>query len=73
MQQSKQDLSKSEVTHAPRPVKRVPPSKYTADFLERLKTQGKVQSVAPDWTRDKQPHDSNVTWVLHPNGDLERL
>jgi len=67
------DPSTPQVTHGPRPAKRIPPGEYSADFLDRLKAQGKVQSVAPDWNHDTRSLPPEISWVLHPNGDLERI
>jgi len=66
------DPSKPQVTHDPLPLKRIPPSEYSADFLERLKAQGKLQSVAPDWNHDTRNWPPEISWILHPNGDLQR-
>jgi hypothetical protein len=65
--------STPQVTHGPRAAKRIPPGEYTPDFLERLKAQGKVFSVAPDWNHDTKTLPPEISWVLYPNGDLERV
>ncbi len=62
-----------QVNHGPRAAKRIPPGEYSTDFLERLKAQGKVQSVGPDWSHDTKALPPEISWILHPNGDLERI
>ena len=57
--------------HGPLDPERISPSNYAPDFLQRLQKQNKVVPVREDWDRSKMP--PGITWVIYPNGDLERV
>jgi hypothetical protein len=70
--QPDQPASRTE-EHGPLPTARVPPGQYDPTFLEALKANGQVRAVGPDWNGDVTQLPPNVNWILHPNGDLERV
>jgi len=38
-----------------------------------LRANGQVRDVGADWNGDTTQFPPRVTWVLYPNGDLERV
>ena len=52
---------------------RIPPSDYTTAFLSGLKGRNEVLQVDENWRADSAKLPAHITWVLHPNGDLERV
>lgn len=59
--------------HGPLPTARVPQGQYEKTFLQSLQATGRVRAVGPDWRGDATQFPPHVNWVLHPNGDLERI
>ena len=59
--------------HGPIRADRVPRGSYEAGFLAGLKARGEVKAVEAGWSGDSAGFPPQVTWVLHPNGDLERI
>ena len=58
--------------HGPRPTERIPRSEYTAEFLNGLEVRGEVVP-AGEQSRYGAGLPAHVNWVIHPNGDLERI
>ena len=52
---------------------RIPSSQYTSQFLEGLRARGEVLAVPEDWDGASAAVPPHVTWVIYPNGDLERV
>jgi len=59
--------------HGPRPAERIPQGRYDQTFLRGLQANGQVRAVGPDWNGDVTELPPDVNWILHPNGDLERV
>ena len=59
--------------HGPLRADRIPPGSYSAKFLDDLKLQKKVVPVGENWDPSRDNLPSQVNWVIHPNGDLERV
>jgi hypothetical protein len=59
--------------HGPLPTKRIPQSQYDKAFLQALEANGQVRAVSSDWNGDVTHFPPHVNWVIHPNGDLERI
>jgi len=62
-----------EYEHGPKPAPRTPRSEYTENFLRGLQGRGEVRQVSDDWDGKSSNFPPNVTWVIYPNGDLQRL
>ena len=58
--------------HGPLRTTRISAGDYAPDFLRGLELRNEVIPVGEAWngSRSFPPH---VTWVLYPNGDLERI
>jgi hypothetical protein len=59
--------------HGPLRAERIPRGQYDKAFLDGLQVNGQVHVVGPDWKGDVGQLPPEVTWILHPNGDLERV
>jgi hypothetical protein len=59
--------------HGPRPAQRIPRSGYTQEFLSGLQARGEVRAVGDDWDENNANFPPGVTWVIYPNGDLQRI
>jgi len=59
--------------HGPLPTQRIPPAEYDANFLKMLRANGQVREVGDDWNGDMTQFPPGVNWVIHRNGDLERV
>lgn len=59
--------------HGPRPAERLRPGEYSPDFLHDLRAMRSVSQVPPAWDRNLAALPPGVTWVLHQNGELERV
>ena len=59
--------------HGPLRADRLPPSRYSAKFLQDLRAQNQVVAVPEDWDGDSASLPRNAVWVIYPNGDLERV
>jgi len=59
--------------HGPLQAERIPRSQYDQTFLQGLQANGQVRTVGPDWNGDVTQFPPHVNWILHPNGDLERI
>jgi hypothetical protein len=59
--------------HGARPVPRLRPGEYSAQFLNDLKTAGTLFEASPQWDRTRAALPSWAEWVLHANGELERI
>jgi hypothetical protein len=65
--------SPAQYTHGPTRARRIPRSEIDPTYLQRLQANGRVQRVAENWSRNSSVFPPDVTWVMYPNGDLERL
>lgn len=52
---------------------RISPADYTPAFLRDLKARNEVMHVDENWSAGGAALPPEVNWVLHPNGDLERI
>jgi hypothetical protein len=59
--------------HGPRPPERTPAHRVDPAFLRALKARNEVAAVPEGWDRDHAKLPPGVTWVMYPNGDLERI
>jgi hypothetical protein len=59
--------------HESRPVERLRPGQYSAQFLEELRSMHTLFEAPPQWDGNRDTLSSELTWVLYPNGELERL
>ena len=59
--------------HGPLASSRIPKKDYDPMFLQNLQANGQVRSVGANWVGDVAKLPPNVNWILHPNGDLERV
>lgn len=59
--------------HDPLRAERVPARDVAPEFLEGLKARGELVAVPEGWDPGKVDLPSHVTWVVYPNGDLERV
>jgi hypothetical protein len=59
--------------HGPLPTKRIPPAEYDQAFLQTLRANDQVREVGANWNGDVTQFPPHVNWVIHPNGDLERI
>lgn len=59
--------------HGPRQPERTPAHQVEPGFLRALKDRNEVVAVPEDWDRDHAKLPPGVTWVMYPNGDLERI
>jgi hypothetical protein len=59
--------------HGPKHGRRIPRSEYSEHFLRGLQATKQVRSVSEDWDRDPAKLPPRITWVMYPNGDLERV
>jgi hypothetical protein len=59
--------------HGPLPTSRVPKTQYDPAFLQGLQANGQVRSVDANWSGNVAQLPPHVSWILHPNGDLERI
>lgn len=59
--------------HGPRPAERLKPTEYSARFLEELRSMHMLFEAPPQWDGKRDALSSQLTWVLYPNGELERL
>jgi hypothetical protein len=59
--------------HAPSPVPRLKPGEYGAEFLENLKTRDVLFEAPPQWDGNRAALPPTTEWVLHTNGELERI
>jgi len=59
--------------HGPLRAEQIPPGQYDEAFLRGLQANGQVLVVGPDWNGDVTRLPPHITWVLHPNGNLERV
>jgi hypothetical protein len=59
--------------HGPLRAERIPSANYTAKFLNDLKLQNQVVAVEENWNSQATSLPPHATWVIYPNGDLERV
>ena len=59
--------------HGPIETARMSPADYEPAFLQDLKARNEVLQVDANWRADKAILPPHISWVLHPNGDLERV
>ncbi len=59
--------------HGPSPAGRIPPSEYDQAFLQMLRVNDQVREVGPNWNGDVTQFPPHVNWIIHPNGDLQRI
>ncbi len=59
--------------HGPLRAERIRPGDYTAKFLKDLKVQNQVMPVEENWDSSRSSLPPRVSWVIYPNGDLERI
>jgi hypothetical protein len=59
--------------HGPKPAQRISRGDYTEDFLRGLQIRGEVTQVNDDWNEESSSFPPSVTWVMYPNGDLQRI
>jgi hypothetical protein len=62
-----------EYKHGPLPAVRIPKGEYTEQFLRDLEARGEVRPVSDDWNEESSNFPPTVTWVIYPNGDLQRI
>jgi hypothetical protein len=57
--------------HGPLRADRIRSGDYTAKFLSDLKDQ--VMPVEENWNSSRSSLPPRISWVIYPNGDLERI
>lgn len=57
----------------PRRAERLRPGEYSPEFLRDLHSTQAVSAVPSAWNRDLSSMPPGVVWVLHRNGELERI
>jgi hypothetical protein len=62
-----------EFEHGPRLAQRIPRSEYTQQFLIGLQARGEVRAVSDGWDEKSANFPPAITWVIYPNGDLQRI
>jgi hypothetical protein len=67
------DPARGSDDHGPLRASRITPGDYAPDFLKGLQLRNEVVRVGDDWNGDSSGFPPHVTWVLYPNGDLERV
>jgi hypothetical protein len=64
---------KDQYEHGPAPVPRISPDQQEPGFLRSLQVRGEVASVPEDWDGSMDNLPASITWVVYPNGDLQRV
>jgi hypothetical protein len=59
--------------HGARPVPRLRPGEYSTDFLDDLRKMHTLFEAPPQWDGNLAALPPSAEWVLHVNGDLERV
>lgn len=59
--------------HGPLERARIPRAQVEPTFLRSLEASGQLRKVPDGWDPATSDLPPSVTWILHPNGDLERL
>jgi hypothetical protein len=59
--------------HGARPVPRLKRGEYSAQFLDDLKNRAALFEAPAQWDGNRAALPPNTEWVLHANGELERI
>jgi hypothetical protein len=62
-----------EFAHGPLGAERIPARDVAPEFLAGLEARSEVLAVAEGWNNGHAALPPGVTWVMYPNGDLERV
>jgi hypothetical protein len=59
--------------HGPLESQRIPRGEVDQTLLKSLEANGQLRQVPEDWREKGIQLPPRVTWVVYPNGDLERV
>lgn len=59
--------------HGARAVPRLKPGEYSPQFLQDLRTRNVLFEAPTQWDGNRSALPPTIEWVLHANGELERI
>lgn len=65
--------SPTQYEHPPLQTQKIAVGAYDPAFVESLRANGQLRSVGADWDALSADFPPQVTHVIYPNGDLERI